>query len=267
MNLAHRVSLDHVQLDEIDPRIIIKGIDCGAGKDNVTAVATGRGDGTRITGKRRESVEVQVRFSMNIRRNTMEERAAVLEAVKAWAAAGGWMRVNYKPNRRLYVDEVVTPGEGDLWKRTSEYTIVFRAHAIPFWMENAAVSAVTRTNKEASGTIAVAGSAETPAELTLENMSGALINKAEITIGSDKMAFEALELAASESLVIDHSITKGKFVIRIRIRNAAGNYRSVLAKRTETSADEFMMAPGDNAFSFSAQRACRLTVSCRGRFV
>ena len=113
----------------------------------------------------------------------------------------------------------------------------------------------------------MAGSAKTPADLTLENMSGALINKAEITIGGSKMNFEALELAANESLVIDHTVTKGKNVIRIRIRNAAGNYRSVLGKRTEGSADEFMMAPGDNAFSFSAQRACRLTVSCRGRFV
>lgn len=267
MNLAHRVSLGGVHLDEIDPRIIIKGIDGGAGKDTVTTVATGSGDGTRITGKRRESVEVQVRFSMNIRRNVMEEREEVLEAVNAWAVAGGNLRINYKPNRRLYVDEVVTPGEGDMWKRTSEYTIVFRAHAIPYWQENAAVSAASKTSKEASGTIAVAGSAKTPADLTLENMSGALINKAEITIGGSKMNFEALELAANESLVIDHTVTKGKNVIRIRIRNAAGNYRSVLGKRTEGSADEFMMAPGDNAFSFSAQRACRLTVSCRGRFV
>ena len=267
MNLAHRVSLGGVQLDEIDPRIIIKGIECSSGKDNVTTVPTGRGDGTRITGKRRESVEVQVKFSMNIRRDTMEERAEVLEAVNAWAVAGGWLRINYKPNRRMYADEVVTPGEGDLWKRLSEYTIIFRAHAIPFWTENSAVSAVTKTSKEAGGTITAAGSAETPAELTLENMSGALINQAEITINGYKMTFEALGLEANESLVIDHSITKGKFVIRIRIRNAAGNYRSILAKRTEDSADEFMMAPGENAFSFSAQRACRLTVNCRGRFV
>ena len=32
------------------------------------------------------------------------------------------------------------------------------------------------------------------------------------------------------------------------------------------SADEFEILPGDCAFSFSAQRACTLTVSVRGRF-
>ena len=42
--------------------------------------------------------------------------------------------------------------------------------------------------------------------------------------------------------------------------------RSVMAKRSDASADDLFADPGNNGFSFSAQRACRLTVSCRGRF-
>lgn len=266
MQLAHRVSLGGVQLDEIDPRIIIKGVEGGAGRDAVSAVATGAGDGTRITGKRRESVEVQVRFSMNIRRNIMEERAEVLENVIAWAAKGGWLRIGYKPNRRLYIDEVTPPGEGDLWQRTSEYTIIFRAHAVPFWQEETAVSASTGSGSSGGGTLTVAGSAKTPADVTLENKSGATINTASVTVNGYTMSFTQLALAADERLVIDHSITKGKNVIRIRIRSAQGAYRSVMAKRSESSADEMMMDPGDCAFSFTAQRACVMTVTGRGRF-
>lgn len=261
MQLAHRVALGGVQLDELDPRIIIKGIEGGSGKETVTAVATGSGDGTRITGRRRESVEMQVKFSINIRRDSLEEREAVLEAVNAWAAKMGWLTVNYKPNRRLLVDEVQLPGEGDIWKRLSEYTITFRARAVPYWQENPAVSAATGTTAEGSGVITVNGSARTLAEAVLENRSGAVINTASITIGGQKMDFESLGLGGSESLKIDHAVVNGKYVIRIRIGT-----RSVMEKRTIGSADDFEIKPGDNAFSFSAQRACRLTVNVRGRF-
>ena len=267
MQLAHRVSLGGVQLDSLDERIIIKGIEGGAGKDTVTAVATGAGDGTRITGVRRESVEIQVRFSMNIRRDSLAEREEVLEAINAWAAAiPAYLRINYKPNRRLYVDEIVTPGEGDIWKRLSEYTIVFRAHAIPYWQENTENSAATRTGQTGSGTILQAGSAEAPANIELANKSGALINTASVTVNGHTMSFEQLALAANESLVIDHTVSKRKAVIRIRIRNAPGSYRSVMAKRTDGSADDLLLNPGECAFSFSAQRACVMTVTSRGRF-
>lgn len=262
MQLAHRAALNGVQLDEIDPRIIIKGIDGAGGKDTVNTVGLGRGDGSRITGKRRESVEVAVRFSMNIRRDIIEERAAVLEAINAWAAAGGWLTVNYKPGRMLLVDEVITPGEGDLWKRFTEYTITFRARAVPYWQQETAASAVSGSGNNGSGSIQVAGSAATVADCTLQNMSGAVINTASITIGGKTMVFENLGMGNGESLVIDHITAGGIPAIRIRIGNT-----SVLAKRTDASADEFEITPGANSFSFSAQRACRLTVSCRGRFV
>ena len=268
MILAHRVSLGGVQLDEIDPRIIIKGIDGGAGKEAVTQAGTGAGDGTRITGKHRDSVEIQVRFSMNIsaRRGDIAERAEVLEAINAWAAAaengGAWLRVGYKANRRLWVDEITTPGEGDLWKRLNEYTITFKAHAVPYWQEESAISASSGSGNGGSGAIAVAGSANTVADAELKNLSGATINTATIVIGGNTMAFEGLNMGNGESLVIDHQIVNGKNVIRIRVGG-----RSAMAMRTEGSADEFEIAPGTCGFSFTAQRACRLTVSCRGRFV
>ena len=260
MQLAHRAALNGVQLDEIDPRIIIKGIDGASGKETVNAVSLGSGDGTRITGKRRDSTEVAVRFSMNIRRDAITERAAVLESVNAWAAKGGYLTINYKPDRQLLVDDVVTPGEGDLWKRLTEYTITFRARAIPYWQQANATQANTGSGNTGSGVIQVAGSAETAADAVLQNLSGATINTASITIGGKTMSFEDLGLGNGQSLAIDHIIADGIPVIRARIGST-----SVLGKRT--GADDFILRPGPNSFSFSAQRACRMTVSCRGRFV
>lgn len=258
MQLAHRAALNGVQLDEIDPRIIIKAIEGASGKETVSSVSRGDGDGTRITGTRRDTVEISIRFSMNIRRDIIEERTAVLEAINAWAWKGGWLTINYKPDRRLLIDEVVLPGEGDLWKRFAEYTITLRAHAIPYWMQESAVSAATGTGTSGNGSLQVAGSAETVCDAVLENLSGATINTATITAGGSTMRFESLGLGAGESLQIRHT-DDGTLQIR------AGG-RSVMDKRTQDSADELAVNPGANGISFQAQRACRLTVSCRGRF-
>lgn len=258
MQLAHRVALNGVQLDEVDPRIIIKGIEEGAGKETTGAVSLGGRDGTRITGKRRDTVEVQVRFGLNIRTKQLQERSDIFEAVNAWAAKGGYLTVNYKNERRLYCDEVVLPGAGDQYKRTNEYTITFRAHAVPYWQQDPPASASTGTGTSATGVIQAAGSARTVCDAELQNMSGANIASATITVNGYSMAFSDLGLGNGETLKISHN---DKGVLAIKIGN-----RSVMAKRTEGSADELWADPGNNGFSFSAQRACKLTISCRGRF-
>lgn len=259
MQLAHRAALNGVQLDEVDPRIIIQGIEGGAGKEVVSAIATGSGDGMRVTERHREYVECGITFSILARRNQLAERTAVLEAACAWAARGGWLTVNYKPDRRLYVDEVVMPGEGDVWNRDNMYTITMRARAIPFWQNENAVSGVTGSGGSGSGSLIVPGSARTVADAVLRNVSGATINSASITIGGQGMSFSGLDMGNGESLVVDHLISSGKNIIRIRVGG-----RSAMACRS--GADDFLIMPGNVGFSFSAQRACQLTVSVRGRF-
>ena len=258
MQLAHRAALNGAQLDEVDPRIIIKGIEEGAGKESVGSVSLGSADGTRITGKRRDTVEVQVRFSLNIRRDDLQSRSDLFEAINAWAVKGGYLTVNYKAGRQLYCDEVVLPGAGDQYKRTNEYTITFRAHAIPYWQQDPAVSASTGTGTRGTGSIPVAGSARTVCDAELQNMSGANIASATIAVGGCSMSFSNLGLGANETLKISHN-DKGVLAIQIGTRSA-------MARRSDESADDLFADPGNNGFSFSAQRACRLTVSCRGRF-
>ena len=56
-------------------------------------------------------------------------------------------------------------------------------------------------------------------------------------------------------------------LLRIRIRSAGGAYRSVMALRSISSADDFRVKPGTHGCSYSAQRACRMTVSWRARYL
>ena len=267
MKLTRRVALNGKQLDNVDDRIVISSVEPGDGRENITAVDAASGYGQRVTGNRRSTLDMVVKFRIQEHgrnKDGLQSRAEVLEKVNAWAAAGGVLTVNYKPERRLNVILAQAPGEGSLWDYTKEYTMTFRAYAIPYWeQENAQSVVIGGSASSGSGTAAIDGSAKTQCNAELYNNSGKEINTAEVIIGSHKMSFAGLTLAGGESLVIDHS----SGLVRIRIRGTNGKYRSAMAMRSTSSANDFMVSPGNNSCSFTAQRACRLTVSWRARYL
>ena len=111
------MALDGVWLDEVDRRIVISGVEPGDGKESISAVDAAAGYGQRVTGSRRSTLDIVVKFKLLQRSRSegnMAERAQLLEAVNAWAASGGVLTVNYKPNRRLNVVLAQAPGEGSL---------------------------------------------------------------------------------------------------------------------------------------------------------
>lgn len=262
MQLAHRVSLGGVQLDEIDDRINIKSVEEAAGKETLSAVSAALGCGQRITQWRRDTLEVTVKFSMLIDSDDMEGRSELLEKINAWAISGGYLRVNYKKNRRLYVVCAQAPGAGDQWEWTSVYSITFRAYAIPYWEENTEITGATGTGSSGSVKLEVNGSVETQVRISLANMSGATINNVTINAAGKVMVFTSLGLAGGETLTIDRAIIGNQLIQRIRIGS-----RSVLKKRTTDSADSLTVSPGVRTISFSADRACKMTAGVRGRFV
>ena len=266
MILAHRIALNGVQLDELDDRINIKAIEEGAGKESIGTASTAGGAGQRITNRRRETLDVAVKFSMLITDDDTAARSALLEKINAWAVGGGWMTIGYKSNRRLYVVCAQAPGAGDQYEWTSVYTVTFRAYAMPYWEEENAVSGSTAVASSGSVTINVNGSAETDADILLENKSGMTINTVTVNAAGQQMRFGSLGLGGGESLQITHEIIGGQRLMQIYIRSG-NNRRSALAKRTADSEDDLYVQPGARAFSFSADRACKMTVSVRGRFV
>jgi len=265
MILSRRVALNGVQLDSVDERIIIQGIDEAAGKEGISAVSFGGRSGQRVTNRRRDTLDITVRFGINIRRTDMAGREAVLEAVNSWAASGGTLTLSHKPGRRLAVVLAQAPGMGNAWEWTNEFSLVFRSYAIPFWED------VTETSAESTGTsasISVPGNVETQANVTVENTSSGTINAMTITMvtgGKSKaMAFSSLGLAAGEKLVIDHN-TSG--LLRIRIQSTGGTYRTVLAARSDESVDDFIVTPGTAQCQLTISGARKLTVSTRGRWL
>ena len=276
MKLKRRVSLGSKQLDEIDKRIVITGVDEAAGKDTISAVSIGGTDGQRITQVRRDTLDVTVKFAIAVRNDHMETRATILEAVNKWAAAGGWLTLNYRPQRRLYVVLAQAPGGGDMFQWTNEYSIVFRAYGVPYWeaqTDTALLVSRTAAKGSMSG-IQVPGNVRSPVSFTVTNRSGATINtitnlqvkdsKGNIT----KMGFTGLGMTASQQLQIGYDRTNGMFIQFIKLYDMqTGKSTPVAAARTPASDDEFIAEPGQIGITWDAQRAVELQVITMGRWL
>ena len=260
MVLKRRVALEGVQLDELDERIVISGIDEAAGKDNITAVGNSAGCGQRITGQRRDTLDVTVKFLLRIKNSDMAGREELLEKINGWAAEGGWLTLGHRPERRLQVVLAQAPGAGDMFNWTNEYTMVFRAYSVPYWQDSKATTAVSKTTDNGSVNIDVPGNVMTVADIQVENMSGKAISNVTVNVDGSKMEFKGLSMGGTDSLVIDHVQKDGLFYFRARIGST-----SVMGKRT--GANDFYVKPGTHKITFKADRAVKLTASVRGRYL
>lgn len=259
MQLAHRVALNGVQLDSIDSRIIIKSVEEGAGKESISAVSRASGSGQRITGRRRDTLDIVVKFSLNIDEADMQERSEALEAVNRWASAGGLLTLNYKPGRQIRVILAQAPGAGDPWEWTNVYSLTFRAYGVPYWEDAAGASVRQQGVSSGSLTLGVNGSAETVMDVSFKNTSGSTVNTFSVTAGGKTIALTGLGLANNATLTIDHDENG---LIRMKIGST-----SVLDKRTAESADDLTVKPGAVSVSFTAGGAGTIQVTCKGRYL
>ena len=258
MILSKRAALGGVQLDELHESIVIQRVDPGTPQRNISAVAMMGGAGQRITGDHWETLDIIVEFGINLPKRQMELRRQVFEMVTAWALRGGWLTVNWMPNRRVWVDRVELPNGGDMWEWTNTYTITFRAYSVPFWQEENPAS-VAANLTSGSVVLGVGGNVQTVIDLTFKNTSGSTINTFSVSAGGNTISLSDIGLLNGETLQIHHG-TDG--LLRIVIGS-----RSVYNKRAAGGADDLYVQPGNVTVSVTAGGSGRLIVTCCGRYV
>ena len=264
MQLRHRVALNDVQLDELDERILVQRVNDGAGKETLNAVSRFGGFGQRITTRHRDTLDITVTFSLRIKKHDLAARSELFETVTAWAMGGGWLTVNYKPNRRIHVTCAALPAAGDLADWTTEFPIVFRAFGVPYWQQVTPTQVKVNSARTATRTMEIPGNAPTVLDLTFLNLSGMEIANFVFTAGGKGFTLNNIGLKADETLAIEHT---AEGLLRIGITSTSGAWRSVLGCRTAESANDLTVNPGSVSWTMTAQRAGRLTVSCCGRYV
>lgn len=262
MILSRRAALDGIQLDELDERIVISGIDDGAPQIVRNSVGLAGGNGSRVTSEQRTAKRVTVRFVLRIRKGDMAARGTLLEIISGWAHSGRWLTISNRPNRRILVSCVEDPELGDLREWVKEYRIVFEANERPWWEMETPNTAISDPVNEGSVELQTEGNLDSPICFELQNVSGMEISSITITAGSSFFQFDNAGLQGDEILRGSYS-TKG--VLQLRAIGSGGS-RSMMNRLTETSSDELMVSPGRNRITFSATRACILTVMSFGRF-
>ena len=273
MILKRRVALDGRQLDQVDERIAIRGIDFGGGRDTISAESLDGGTGSRVSNRHRDSLDITIRFGLRIEPGDETERGELLEAVNGWAAAGGWLTTNLKPDRRIRVICASLPGDGEVMDWTKDYAIVLRAYGCPWWQEETGTSGAQTSNGGRNQvTMAINGYMPAPIDLEYTNLGATTLTGATIGAGpsvsspESQIILTGLGLAQGETLVIDHPDEGDRSWLRIRIRNASGVYRSALSCRTPESSDDLTVSPGRKTIWIAKSGTGTLTVTCRGRF-
>ena len=256
MILSRRVALGGIQLDELDESIVIRSVDTGVPHETLSAVNRMGGAGQRMTTQHWETLDVSVRWAMDIPKTDLARRREVFEAVTAWALKAGWLTVSYMADRRMYVDKVILPGSGNLWSWTDEFTITFRAYNVPFWQDTLPV---TTQGNVASGRmyIDVRGHAQTVLDAEIRNISGIMIPNLSISAGGNTLTFTGVNLGGNATLKIHHG-TDG--LLRIEVGGSSVYHKY-------SGADDLYVNPGSVAVDYSADRAGILTVTNYGRWI
>ena len=190
MRLKHRVALNGVQLDELDERVLALGVTEAAARLSITT-ANRFGGGQRIASEQREPLDVTVTFGLRLRSSEDEliQRSELFEKVAAWAASGGWLTYNLRPDRRIYVHCAQLPAAGDQYDWASEYSITFRAYGVPYWQQVTPSTLTVNSTKAMNRTMEIPGTTKGVMDVSFENVSGMEISTLSIETGDAEFAF------------------------------------------------------------------------------
>lgn len=260
MILSRRLQLNGNQLDEVSNKILIQGFDPGKTKRSINAMNRMSGVGQRVTGFHDETLDAVITFSINVKRNQLEERRQVYEAAVGWAKQKGWLTCNYMPGRRLQVDEVIVPSAGDLWKWTDPFQITMRAYNVPFWQSDEPSTLYRqRVGPQWTGQLGVPGMEQTVCDLSFKNTgSSTTIQNFTVDCDGNVIRLANLGLAVNETLEFYHPEDG---ILRIRIGN-----RSVYGKWSGLTSDDLYINPGTRTIRIQTDTVGNVTLSAYGRW-
>jgi len=153
------VALNGVALHSLHPDIVLQSANDKAAVIKNSAVTMGSRIGQQLTGTERQYIEVQVVFA--IANKTLSTRQSILQTVASWASKGGKLTLSYRSGQELDVVLESLFDTGYIYEWTNNYTITFRAYAVPYWQ----ATAYTTFSLSGATQISVPGNAPTPLEI------------------------------------------------------------------------------------------------------
>lgn len=257
------LALKHHKLDAWLGQDSIRAVDARVQVTNIswkTAAETGSGESAGLDGRlrqriRRDALTVTIEFTL-FEFLDIQAREAAIENVNAWAR-DGYLRISTKPGRRVWVQCTKRADVETARDHNASFSLEFETAEAPFW-EDAQPTAFTLTGTSGSTMASIPGTREcAPADVTITPTGGTL-NALTLTLGESEMAFENLGVAQGASLLLAHD---GNGYLTISSSGA-----SKYACRTGESDDELTAEAGSALIAFTANTACEVEFSVRGRY-
>lgn len=250
--------LNDVSLRDVDARIInVRLIEEADTLDLTYAQMAGR-SGRMALARRAVSKKIGVEF-MARELYDLAARTAIIDAVNAWAGVGGEMRCSTRPEQVIRLVTTGYASAGDIRDYTAALRLDFETAAVPAW-ESDTPATYTATGASGSGQMAVGGNAETWADVRITSRT-AILTSASVTFGGSTITIEGFELASGYALSLWHDDNG-----ILRATSAMPPYH-YLQLRTRESADDLTGGPGIVPVAFTANTACDVIISARGRYL
>ena len=254
MRTRYDVYMDNLPLDAVDPAIYVTDVQETPVSYDATTLQRAKGDGLRVLRRLRDSKQVRVSFM--VRETDVDRRRDMIQRAAAWAMGGRYLSLGDRPGQRLRVVCDTLPSVTSALRWTQDLIMVFTAYAMPYWEADTPIRA-SFTGKSGTASIRQAGTASCFLEADIANTSGATLTSLSMTADGQKMAFSGLALGAGKTLKIYYD---ENWILRAEVDGA-----SVLAQRTEDSADDLILQPGRSTnVSIAADKAVSVTLKARG---
>ena len=212
------------------------------------------GYGQRVLSKKRQSlklaIECQIRELFDL-----AARSRAVEALARWTQ-GSVLELSNHPDRRLLCYCSGEPALGEVRDYTASVRLEFTADAVPFW-EDKLQTALAMSGSAGTGTLLVPGTAETPVCISVKP-TGAALTSFSATVGGQTISLSSLSVAKNSMMYFERDLRDD-----LAIRSGTS---SLLSKRSAASADDLFVKPGGASVSFTANTACDVTFSVRGRW-
>ena len=246
----HDCALNGASLSWLDERICVLDVQEDAPRLRLPAFPLPLGG--QFLSPVRESLSVRVTFA--IHEEDPARRWSLLERVRAWAADGGLLTLDARPDQQLTVVCTELPAlAAEDW--TAPMTICFTTTCCPYW------EAAEPTILTGSGTMTLAlpGTADNaPVSVTVTNEGSGPVSRLTLLCGGTCIIFEGISLAAGSKCLVD---------VRDGLLSARINGESILPNRTPGS-DDLLLAPCGKSctVSVSGTQPLQATFSARGRY-
>lgn len=275
MFLRFEATLNGKKFSDIAPEVILLDILEQPADMDVSLSRRGYRSGQRSSGRVRTSLSVRLVY--NIRAYSIERRAAIRDMIADWAKDGGWLTVNSRPGKRLFVEVDNPPNLDSSLKWTQDLSLTLTAYSQPYWEdeEDVRVGAVdaawspAHQQYYAANVITPTGNVPTvPLSVSFYASGGAPLTH--IKIVADDTFIELDNLSVQPSLVrgyvfIDYDDND---VLMIHDLMADDDNSSLMSNRTAESSDDLLVRCGKtNQLHVYSDVPVTVTFWAKGRWV